>query len=496
MRLINASDIISHGNIEGRRVVSELLEIGLNAADPASNTEKLLRREGKLLYVGNELFDPIGSPRTGIDVYDLENDIDRVFIFGAGKGIWQAVEKIEEILGEYLCGGNVTLKYGDVASSSKLDITFAAHPVPDESCVEGCRKMLKAIREAELTERDLVFTIIGNGVSSLLTLPPDELTLDDVKTCTQVIQIERGLSTPQLNLVRNQLDVLKSGRITRMLHPAKMVHIVAIDVNCKNRYNLAGYEALMETNTWLHTLPDMTSPEKAIDFLNKNDLWESMTPRVRSFLLEYAPKYPVLTREEFEKMNCRIFGLMPKALSASTVMMDRARELGYEPHLLTREIFQEATVASGIFCNIARLVDEEGSPFKAPCALIARGELLVTVGKNGGVGGRNQEFCLAAAQIIKGNPRIVVGSVDTDGSDGPGGLICPEAEAAGCNCLSGGLVDGFTAIEAEHLDVDIDNALRTHSTSQALWKLNCGVWATQNISINDLIVLLVMPKER
>lgn len=494
MRLKNASDINSHGNIEGRRIVSELLEIGLNAADPASNTEKLLRREGNLLYVGDELFDPVASPRTGVEVYDLDKDIDRVFIFGVGKGIWQAIEKMEEILGEYLFGGNVILKYGDQAVSSKLDITFAAHPVPDENCIYGCKKMLNAISEAKLTARDLVFTVIGNGVSSLLTLPPEELTLEDVKNCTQVIQIERGLSTPQLNLVRNQLDILKSGRITRMLYPAKMIHIVAIDVNCKNRYNLAGYEALMETNTWLHTLPDMTTPETAVDFLKKNDLWDSMTPRVRNYLLEHAAKYPVLTRKEFEAMDCRIFGLMPKALSASTVMMDRARELGYEPHLLTREIFQEATVASGIFCNIARLVDDEGTPFKAPCALIARGELLVTVGKNGGIGGRNQEFCLAAAQYIKGNPRIVVGAVDTDGSDGPGGSFCSEADEAGCTCLSGGLVDGYTVSAAEKLGVDIGEALRSHATSQALWKLKCGVWATQNISINDLIVLLVMEK--
>jgi glycerate-2-kinase len=74
----------------------------------------------------------------------------------------------------------------------------------------------------------------------------------------------------------------------------------------------------------------------------------------------------------------------------------------------------------------------------------------------------------------------VVGSVDTDGSDGPGGGFDPEATAAGCLCLSGGVVDGYTVEEAAAQGVDVSAALRTHATSAALWKLKSGVWATQN----------------
>ena len=51
--------------------------------------------------------------------------------------------------------------------------------MPDEGCVEGCRRILALCRD--LTSDDLVFTLAGNGISSLLTLPASGLSLDDVR---------------------------------------------------------------------------------------------------------------------------------------------------------------------------------------------------------------------------------------------------------------------------------------------------------------------------
>lgn len=59
---------------------------------------------------------------------------------------------------------------------------------------------------------------------------------------------------------------------------------------------------------------------------------------------------------------------------------------------------------------------------KAPAVLISTGEVVVTVDKYQGIGGRNQEYVLAAASKIAGSKGIVITSVDTDGTDGPGGI--------------------------------------------------------------------------
>jgi hypothetical protein len=62
-------------------------------------------------------------------------------------------------------------------------------------------------------------------------------------------------------------------------------------------------------------------------------------------------------------------------------------------------------------------------------------------------------------------------------------------------CLAGGIVDGQAVAEARAANVDILAALRRHNTSPALWKLQSGIVATQNISLTDLGVTLVMGRE-
>ena len=474
-RILNAEVLTSHGNIEGRKLMTELMDAGLTAADPYWKARDLMHREGNLLYVGNTDFEPIGSPRTGEDVFDLDKDIDRVFIIGAGKGIWRAVQTYEEILGEYLTGGQVILKYGDIAESEKIGIVWASHPVPDENCVEGCRRIVSFIQEQKFTERDLVITVVGNGVSSLLTLPPEELNLDDV-----------------MNIVRNQVDILKGGRITRMMAPAKMIHTFTIDINEQNdNFGVVGYKARTEYNEWLHTLPDISTPQMAIEFLKNNDMWKDMSENVRNYLENGATEHPVMKLEEFERLDCRIYGLMAESRSFVPAVKEKAKELGIEPHFMTKQYFSEAGSISKLMCSIAKLIETDDEPFKAPCVLIFTGEALVSVGKNGGVGGRNQEICVTAAKTIADRKRIVVGAADTDGTDGPGGFINDDAEAQGVRILAGGIVDGFTLAEANEKGIDLDRALRTHATSDPLWKLNSAIVATQNISINDLVLLLI-----
>ena len=86
MRVINKERLVSHGNKEGRRIAVDILEKGLAAADPYENTRKVVKVEEGVLKVGNDEFVPKGSPRTGIDEYVLGRDLDRIFVFGAGKG--------------------------------------------------------------------------------------------------------------------------------------------------------------------------------------------------------------------------------------------------------------------------------------------------------------------------------------------------------------------------------------------------------------------------
>jgi glycerate 2-kinase len=150
----------------------------------------------------------------------------------------------------------------------------------------------------------------------------------------------------------------------------------------------------------------------------------------------------------------------------------------------------EASQVSAMVAAMALNVEQSGQPFPPPAVLLGRTEMIVTVGKEHGMGGRNQEYALAAAPYIAGSKRIVMGSVDTDGTDGPGKQF--NVDYDDIPVLDGAIVDGFTMRQVQEIGADLFQELRKHNTSPLLYKIGDGVVATQNISMNDLSVTLVL----
>ena len=493
MRIKNLDTLTSHGNIKGRAFVARILEAGMQAADPYYNTLDLLEIRDDKLYLGNDEFAMTGAP-FGTHVIYSRGDLDRVFIFGAGKGALSVAKALEDKLGDWLTGGYVIAKHGDDIITTKIKVKLAAHPVPDQHCIDGCVEMERMIKDSKLTERDLVFTIIGNGVSALMTYPIEGLNIDDVSEVTRYLQIERGANTGDVNTVRFAIDRLKAGRITKLLAPAKMAHLFAISTNAKTGGSGYNVERGLPLGTFLATMPSKVSAKRALEVLKRFDALERM-PKVVECLKKLPDEEIPLSVKEFEAMDARLYGVMPESRSMPQRVEDTCRELGFTPYVFLRTTTIEASAMGKVMALLALSVDRGDAVYKAPCVIINYGEMIVTVGDSPGVGGRNQEFALTGAVVINGNDRIVMGAVDTDGTDGPGGNFDDEAYANGIRNLAGGIVDGYTMKEAAELGVDVTQALHTHATSGALWKLRSGVHAVQNISLNDIALTLIMAKE-
>jgi glycerate-2-kinase len=464
----------------------QILEAGLQSADPYHNTRRLIRIEEGKLIVGNKEFEPEGSPRSGDEVYDLSR-VRKIFMVGAGKGIQNVARAIEEVLGDRLSGGHVIDKKGHPVILKKIGVTLGGHPAPDEDCVRGCQKILEFARD--LTEEDLVFTCVANGVSSLLTLPAPGLSLEELRRTTLVTQIERGMSTRELNPIRNHLDRMKGGRISRYFHPAQMIHIIAIDPGT--------YEQRMHQNYWLHTLPDGTTFQEALESLRHYDALNAVPGSVRKYLERGDPAQETVKAAEFEKMSFRIFGIMPGYWQSGKLpaAVKKAEELGFKSIVLADKLIEIEASQAGIYmASIADNIEGRGKPFEPPCALFSSGELVVTVGKEKGVGGRNQEFVLSAALKIAGSENIVIGSVDTDGTDGPGTQFADDPGEI--PCLAGGIVDGQTAEQAKNSGIDLIGELKRHNTTPALVKLKSGIEASPNISLIDLTVALILDRKK
>jgi glycerate 2-kinase len=334
-----------------------------------------------------------------------------------------------------------------------------------------------------LTGKDLVFTIACNGVSALLTKPVPGVTLEDVRRTTYVMQIERGVPTGDLNPVRNHLDVMKGGRLSMYLQPARAIHIFAAPS--------PPYDQLMQRNLWLHNLPEGSTFQDAQDMLKKWDAVDVVPSSVLKHIQRADPKAETIRADQFERTRFRVFGLMPDSLSMVPAAKKAAERLGYKTYTLAENLRIEASQAGMFAASVGRTIEQTGQPVEPPCALFSSGELVVTVGKEHGMGGRNQEYCVAAVKSLAGSKNIIMGAVDSDGTDGPGAQFAEEC-LDGVACLAGGIVDGQTLAEAKAQGVDLVEALKRHDTSHALYKLGSGVVATQNISICDLAVTLVM----
>ena len=483
MRIKNTDSLTLHGNRAGREIVTKLLDAGLDSLDPYFRVKEFIKLKDNKIIINNKGFEMKDDPHTGGICFDLK-DYDRVFVIGAAKGIQRAALAFEEVLGDALTGGHVIGKHGEEIICRKIGVTLAGHPVPDEFCVEGCRKIEELL--ADVNERDLIFTVFGSGCGSLFTYPAGNITIDDISEFTHMMQIEKGVPTSDLNPIRTHIDRFKGGRITRLLKKATLIHTVTADPSKMNTPVLrVPYFEMLQNNTFFPTVATATTYKDCIDIIKKWDAWEETPISIREHLLSGTDEN--MSVEEYESYGCRFFGLIFKDSTVYPAVRKKAAEMGLSCIMLSEYMEAEAREAGLVDGNMALCCERLGEPFKPPVVLMSSGENVVTVGKECGVGGRNQEYCLAAAMKIAGSKSVVIGAVDTDGTDGPGGFVYENAPS----CLAGAVVDGYTIDEAKEKGIDLHNALKTHGTSEPLWRLDCGVWATANVSALDLRIIYI-----
>ena len=486
MRIKNKEMLTSHGNVAGRKIVADLLDAGLDALDPYLRVKELVKLEDRKIVLDNRDFEMKGDPHAGPAVYDLR-DYDRVYVVGAAKGVQRAALALEEILGESLTAGHVIGKHGEDILCGKIGVTLAGHPVPDECCAEGCAK-IAALAE-DITARDLVFTISGSGCGSLMTCPAGDITIRDVAEFTAMMQIEKGVPTGDLNVVRTHIDRFKGGRLSRLFRPATLVHLTTADPSKMGTPVLRmSYFKMLGCNTFFPPLATASAYADAIAVIKKWNAWERTPDSIRRHLLSGGPHNDNMSVAEYETLGARLFGLIFKDATVYPAVRKKAREFGLDCRMLSEYMQAEAREAGHVNSLMALCAERMGEPFQPPVVLMTSGETVVTVGGETGIGGRNQEYCTAAALNIRGSRRVVFGAVDTDGTDGPGGLRLPGAP----DCLAGAIVDGHTFEEAREAGFDLWDALNTHGTSEPLWKLGCGVAAEYGVSALDLGIILIL----
>jgi glycerate 2-kinase len=343
-------------------------------------------------------------------------EFGRVFIVGAGKAAMPMAQAMETLLGERLIGGIVVTPYGQAQILQKVRVIEAAHPIPDHAGLTGARLIAGIARQA--TVDDLIFILLSGGGSALLPYPIDGLTLADKQTVTQLL-LQSGATIQEINAVRRHLSQLKGGKLARMADPAQVVTLILSDVIGDQLEDIASGP----------TAPDPSRYSDCLEIMRKYRLQESIAAPARSILERGSqgeiaetvkPNDPVFTR-----VHNLIIGSNRLATEAAR---SYAESLGYRATILSNAVQGESREVAKR--HAATIKESLTKPMPEPTCLISGGETTVTV-RGDGMGGRNQEFALAAAVEIAGTEGVVVLSAGTDGIDGP-------------TAAAGAIVDGTT----------------------------------------------------
>ena len=355
-----------------------------------------------------------------------------VHLAAIGKAAAAMARGAAEVLGPRLAGGVVVAPPGAAGEPPPGCRSFiGGHPAPDAGSVAGGRAVLE-LAEA-LRADDHLLCLVSGGGSAVMTLPPEGLSLGDVRATTTAL-LRAGASIGELNAVRKHLDRLKGGRLARAAAPARTLGLVLSDV-VGDPLDVIASGPLS---------PDPTTFADAVGILRQRGVWETAPERVRAYLdaglRGEVEETPGQDDRCFERVVVRIVG--NNELAAESALAEAERR-GYATRLLTTELVGEAREAGRGLAEAARAERSAGSG--GPGGLVAAGETTVTV-TGAGSGGRNQELALGAALALAGDEAVLLASAGTDGIDGP-------TDAAGA------MADGTTLARAAELGLDPEAAL-------------------------------------
>ena len=377
----------------------------------------------------------------------------RLVVASIGKAAWRMAKAASDILGSEISGAVVTKYEHSMGDIKGLEIFEAGHPVLDENTLKGTRALLEHVKN--LNENDTVLFLVSGGGSALFELPAEGVTLDDMKDITSQL-LSCGADIVEINTIRKHLSSVKGGRFAKLCSPAHVFMVVLSDVLGDRLDSIASGPA------W----PDESTSEEALAIVKKYNL--NVKPELLKILSQETPK-------KLDNVTAVITGSVTALCEAACEI---AKSKGYNPLVLTTTMTCEAREGGSFMASVAREVLTSGRPVKAPCALIAGGETVVHLTGHG-MGGRNQEFALAAATGIAGLDNVVIASLGSDGTDGP-------TDAAG------GIVDGKTEAILKEKKINISDVLKENDAYNALKAADALLMTgPTGTNVNDVALALI-----
>lgn len=445
--------------------LNRIIEAALRRVDPEGIIDTCLSVDGGLLTAGSE------EEKVSLQL----NRFPKILLLGLGKAAARMARAVESKIGDRITDGVVVTKQGHGEPLERAELFEAGHPVPDEAGVEAARRMEALLEEADADT--LCVTVVSGGGSALLVAPfrdeKRQITLEEMQETTRLL-LSCGAAIGEINCIRKHISNVKGGRLAKMIAPATSLNLILSDVVGDDPTSIASGI----------TAPDTTSYSDALRIANWYGILEELPKSVREVIELGAageiPETPAAGDPVFEKVHNIVIGSNAQALRAAAA---EASRLGYATSLLTSRLTGEAREVAKLFPAIARDIRERNMLSSPPACILAGGETTVTLTKEHGTGGRNQEIALSALREMAADPTafegVIFASLGTDGNDGP-------------TDSAGGWIDETILKNGVALGGELEEALRRNDAYPFLESLGAHIrTGPTNTNVCDLQILLV-----
>ena len=349
----------------------------------------------------------------------------RTVVLGAGKAGGAMAQAVEALWpADKPLSGLVVTRYGHTPPRpagvpERIEVVEASHPVPDAAGLAAAERILQLTQG--LSADDLVLCLISGGGSALLTLPADDLTLEDKQRINRDL-LNSGANIGEMNCVRKHLSRIKGGRLAAACAPAQVVTLAISDVPGDDPSVIASGP----------TVPDATTCADAWAILQRYKIAvpAAIEAVLKASALETPKPSPV-----WDKQPVHLIATPQQSLDAAAEV---ARSAGLNVYVLSDELEGESREVGKVHAALARAAAHGKGPFQKPCVILSGGETTVTIrqqaqGTPKGRGGRAGEFCLGLAVALQAQPGVWAIAADTDGIDGiednAGARVMPDTLA-------------------------------------------------------------------
>jgi len=297
--------------------------------------------------------------------------------------------------------GGLVVSPDSVEVPPGFELVVAGHPVPTDGSELAGRRALALADNVGVD--DTLLVLLSGGASALMAVPADGVTLADKRATTGTL-LRAGADIHALNTVRKHLSAIKAGRLAT--HVRGTLHALVIS-------DVVGDDLSVIASG--PTVPDASSFADALAVLRRfgeEAFPPAIVDRIRRGVAGEVGETPKPGDARLTRARTTLIGSRQNAMSGAAA---EAEARGYHVVRIEDAIVGEARTAALDF-----LRSGAGAAGSArPTCIVASGETTVRVTGNG-KGGRNQEFVLAAVELLaRAETPVALASVGTDGIDGP-----------------------------------------------------------------------------